>query len=105
MPELDGRFERIRLVNFDATKRKKRGVFSLVFKAFDRIEQRDVALKFYDLDPRWLLDQYRLDSFRREHGILQTLLTRERCLQLASSLSTYSLTIPQATGRRCPGRS
>ncbi len=40
-----------------------------------------------------MLDSYRLNAFTREHDILQTLLNKERCLQLESALNTYQLTL------------
>lgn len=91
--ELDGRYQNIRLVNADVKTGTKRGEFSLVFRAFDRIDECDVALKFFDVDPNNQRDRYRLDSFRREHDILQSLLSKERCLQLASALTPYELQV------------
>lgn len=95
---LDGRYTQITCVNINAATGESRGVLSLVFKAFDQVDQRYVALKFYDIDPNKLFDQYRVDAFRREHAILQTLLNTRRCLQLASSYSIYLLKVPQAGG-------
>jgi serine/threonine protein kinase len=86
---LERRFEKIRFTNIDPVTGEKRGCFSLVFRAFDCVEGIPVALKFYDIDPRWMNDQYRQNAFRREHEILQALLNKERCLQLVSKLSTY----------------
>ena len=94
MTLLDGRFENIRLVNFNSFTDVKRGCFSLVFSAHDIIEDTPVALKFYDLDPLVANDDYRRAAFRREHEILQVVLNKERCLQLASALSAYNLVIP-----------
>ena len=48
-PILDGRFRNIRVVNCDVATGTKRGCFSLVFRAEDVIEGKDVALKFYDM--------------------------------------------------------
>lgn len=87
---LDGRFSNLKLVNVSAAG-VKRGCFSLVFKAYDVAAGKHVALKFFDLDPAWSLDSYRTAAFRREHEILQTLLGNERCLQLASPFSIYTL--------------
>jgi serine/threonine protein kinase len=98
LPLLDGRFEQIKLVNFNSFNNQKRGCFSLVFSAYDKVEGVQVALKFYDIDPQWLNDNYRRAAFRREHEILQALLTKERCLQLASALSTYNFVIPTTPG-------
>jgi len=75
-----------------------RGVLSLVFRAFDQAENRLVALKFYDIDPVKLANDYRRDAFRREHNILQSLIGSRRCLQVGSKFSTYALQIPNASG-------
>lgn len=91
LPLLDGRFSGLKLVNVNAADGEKRGCFSLVFRAIDEIDGKPVALKFYDLDPRWRADLYRIASFRREHEILQGLLSAERCVQLASAMSTFNL--------------
>jgi serine/threonine protein kinase len=92
-PLLDGRFEQIKLVNFDSVSDNKRGCFSLVFRAYDRANEKVVALKFYDISPDWMFDNYRRKAFDREHEILQTLLSKERCLQLKSALSTFNLIV------------
>jgi serine/threonine protein kinase len=98
LPLLDGRFEQLKLVNFDETNGIKRGCFSLVFRAKDTVTGRLVALKFFDLDPGFLHDAYRRDAFVREHEILQTLLEKHRCLQLVAGMSTYQLAVPTAGG-------
>lgn len=91
------RFEKLKLVNVPVGG-QKRGCFSLVFRAYDRIEGCNVALKFYDIDPHWMSDQYRIAAFHREHEILQTLIGKPRCLQLASAMSQYDLSVPLADG-------
>lgn len=96
---LDGRFERIKLMNVNAVSGEKTGCFSLVFKAFDIHSKKNVALKFYDPDPALMHDLYRRNAFQREHSILEMLLTSNRCLQLASSMSTYVLSVPLPGGR------
>lgn len=63
----------------------------MVFKAHDNVDQKAVALKFYDQDPFRRNDVYRINAFKREHEILQRLLNVDRCLQLASALSTCSI--------------
>lgn len=100
MPLLDGRFEKIKLVNFDSFTDQKRGCFSLVFSAHDVVDGAHVALKFYDIDPLAMNDSYRRNAYRREHEILQVLLNKERCLQLASALSTFNLVIQIAPGQQ-----
>nr|WP_315467654.1 protein kinase [uncultured Undibacterium sp.] len=98
LPLLDNRFEKIKLVNYDSVTNDKRGCFSLVFRAFDRLSQKNVALKFYDLHPTLLTDKYRRESFEREHQILESLLTVDRCLQLVSKMNAYSLLVPLPSG-------
>jgi serine/threonine protein kinase len=99
MPLLDDRFENIRLVNFDSVSDQRRGCFSLVFSAFDRAGNKTVALKFFDINPVLMVNQYRLNAFNREHEILQTLSSRERCLQLESALSIFNLSVDTPGGQ------
>jgi serine/threonine protein kinase len=99
MELLDGRFRNIKLVNFNSFNDVRRGCFSLVFSAHDVVNDAQVALKFYDIDHQWYNDNYRRNAFRREHEILQVLLDKERCLQLASTLSTYDFNIPIGNGQ------
>jgi len=87
---LDGRFVDIALVNMPHGK--KRGNFSLVFRAFDKVEQKPVALKFFDLDPA-KMDAFRLACFDREHQLLTKLLGAARCLQVLSPISTFEFDI------------
>ena len=94
LAEFDGRFTSITLVNYDAAADKKEGMLSLVFKAFDKVEGKPVALKFYDLDPAMAGNVYRLDCFARESDILSTLVNIERCVQLVKPLTRYALPVP-----------
>lgn len=81
LPLLDGRFRDITLVNMP--NGEKRGFFSLVFKAYDEIEDKYVALKFFDQDPS-KMTAHRLACFDREHELLEKLVGLPRCLQLLS---------------------
>jgi serine/threonine protein kinase len=90
-PLFDDRYEHLELKNVDPVSLEKTGCFSLVYKAYDRVSQKWVALKFYD--PQWVSDKYRLDCFYREHAILATLLNQNRCLQLASGMKNYILKV------------
>lgn len=92
-PLLDGRFRNIRVVNCNLATGTKRGCFSVVFRADDVIEGKVVALKFYDVSPASLNDEYRLSAFRRESAILEALLTADRCLQLVAGLKSYPLAV------------
>lgn len=98
MSLLDNRYEGMKFVNYDSVADQKRGCFSLVFRAYDRVDQKIVALKFYDIDPDRMMDVYRQKAFQREHEILQILLSKKRCLQLASALSTLHLGFPLPNG-------
>lgn len=98
MPLLDGRFEQIKLVNFDNITDEKRGCFSLVFRAFDITENKTVALKFFDVDPALMYNDYRRKAFCREHEILQILSNKDRCLQLESALSIFNFSIDTSAG-------
>lgn len=93
LPLLNGRYSNLKLKN--VTDRAKRGNFSLVFKAFDELESRNVAIKFFDLDPR-KQDPYRQLAFEREHSILTGLLGASRCLQVASNFERFDLEVPVA---------
>lgn len=92
-PLLDGRFQGMRVVNCDLATGRKRGCFSVVFRAEDVIDNKPVALKFYDLSPASLGDAYRLAGFRRESQILASLLNLNRCLQLVADMRPYMLPI------------
>jgi len=94
LPLLDGRYREIRSASFDRVTGVKRGCFSLVFSAFDVIEEKKVAIKFYDISPDNLRRLYRQEAFRREQTVLQALVGKERCLQLQSALKSYELTVP-----------
>lgn len=98
MSLLDNRYEGMKFVNYDSVADQKRGCFSLVFRAYDCVNQKIVALKFYDIDPQRMMDVYRQNAFQREHEILQILLNKKRCLQLASALSTLQLGFPLPNG-------
>jgi len=91
---LDGRYENLRCVNFNAASGQKRGNFSLVFRADDRLTGHAVAIKFFDPDPQFFLDPYRRDAFAREPEIVRALLGKKRCLQLVAGLKTFNLDIP-----------
>jgi serine/threonine protein kinase len=97
LQELENRYTQIKWVNYNAVTGEIRGVFSLVFKAFDKVNQDFVALKFFDIHPAKMFDQYRVDAFRREHEILKSLQNAHRCTQLVSAFSTYKLLIPQGS--------
>src|SRR6266498_2333113 len=102
LPLLDGRYEHITWISFNTATRAKRGCFSLVFRANDRVDGVDVALKFYAIDPATTLNKYRRESFRREHVILQSLLGADRCLQLASKLNVFHLPVGPPGGQIFP---
>ncbi|WP_206862083.1 hypothetical protein [Lysobacter changpingensis] len=93
----EGRFSGLKLMNLDPATGQKRGCFSLVFKGFDEVEQRPVAIKFFDPDA--MMDTYRIAAFRREHEILRDLIGTERCLQLVAPIGTFPLTLAIAPGR------
>lgn len=96
--EVDGRYTGLKCVNINSLTGEHRGCFSLVFTAFDKVDQRPVALKFFDLDASNIFAQYRFDAFQREHTILQSLLGVRRCLQVVSSFSTYKLHLTNPNG-------
>jgi len=88
---LDARFERIELANFNAMSDVKRGCFSIVFRAHDTVDNKDVAVKFYDLSVESMQDEYRRQAFRREPEILSKIVGIRRCLQIVAPLKQYRL--------------
>jgi serine/threonine protein kinase len=96
LPLFEGRYSNLRLINYRGSQ--KRGVFSLVFRADDTVQGKSVAIKFYDLDPRWSSDRYRRAAFARESDILQSLIGTDRCLQMVNAKSRYDLSVPIAGG-------
>lgn len=95
-PPLDGRYEQIQCINFNpALTHRMQGNFSLVFKAWDRLNDSHVAIKFFDPDPQKMAQTYRLKAFEREPEILRTLLNRRRCLQLVSVMKNHILQLGQ----------
>jgi len=93
---IDDRYKELKCVS--EYNGHKRGNFSLVFQAFDTVENKFVALKF--MDPEHLTDAYRLEAFKREPKILQSLFGKSRCLRLVSGLKQFTLSIalPPANG-------
>lgn len=101
LPLLDGRYEHIKAMSVNRSNGERRGCFSLVFQAFDILEQKLVALKFYDIAPANLNRTYRIKAFQREHSVLGVLMNNERCLQLASALKTFDLPIERDMSIPC----
>jgi len=95
LAELDGRYKSLQCINFKPTE-PRRGNFSLVFRAFDKVEDCEVAIKFFD--PDLLADQYRLACFEREPEILAMLIGSRRCLQMDGPIRQYDLKIPLPDG-------
>lgn len=83
---IDNRFNDPKCINY-VGENDRTGVLSLVFQAFDDIEQKHVALKF--MDPSRLGDSYRLDAFNREPILLERVKDKKRCLQLITGPSPY----------------
>lgn len=87
---LDSRYRDMKCINFSSTK-GRRGVLSLVFRAWDVIEEEHVAIKF--MDPSYLSKEYRLEAFKREPKIIAMLDSARRCLKLRSGLKNFSWAI------------
>lgn len=96
---LDSRYAQLELINCVGGHR--RGNFSLVFRAWDVIEEQFVAIKFFDIDPQRQCD-YRKACFEREHNILFTLRGMPRCLQLLGGLKEYQFEIELSDGDLAP---
>jgi serine/threonine protein kinase len=83
---LANRFENLVHVNTG------QGVLSLVFRAFDRLTKKPVAVKFFDIDPDPnKQNPYRIDGFERESKLLEQLKGENRCLQLVHPLTTVDI--------------
>ena len=94
---LGGRFENLNCVNWPPKPgEEKRGFFSLVFSAFDLERGKRVAIKF--MDPNHLIDDYRVNSFKREPKIMERFLGKSRCLQLVQGLNSHAIRIVLPTG-------
>jgi serine/threonine protein kinase len=93
---LDDRYAECKCINF-APGQPRRGYFSLVFKARDTVEQKDVAIKFFD--PDCLGQVYRLQCFAREPEILVRLKSSPRCVQINGPMRTFALAIDLPDGR------
>src|SRR5437868_6080636 len=98
LPLLANRYKDIKCVNYNAASGEKRGCFSLVFRATDVLENKTVALKFFDIDSAVLQNRYRIQGFEREPEILKVLIGQDRCLQLAADLDTFHLEIKMPDG-------
>jgi serine/threonine protein kinase len=98
LPLLAGRFSNMKLVNYDSVADEKQGCFSLVFSADDALTGEQVALKFFDLDPRFFTDKYRRAAFDREQDLLALLVGKRRCLQLVANMDVYNLNVPTGLG-------
>ena len=99
---LDKRYSRIEVVNRDpatgGARDADRGSFSVIFRAFDDVTQRYVAIKFFDPSQRgWGMD-YRMMLFSREADILQRLQGKSRCLQLVQPISTMAISVDDEDG-------
>jgi serine/threonine protein kinase len=98
---LDNRYTDIVTVNCDPATGDKLGTpgyFSVVFKARDTATGRYVAIKFFDPEVSGPALAYRIEAFKRESALLQTVLRKGRCLQLVQPITDLSLAIPMAGG-------
>lgn len=93
LPLLSGIYSNLKCVNVDPSSGESRGCFSLVFRGRDTLEDKPVALKFYSIDPAKMMDQYRIDAFKREPILLQTLLGKHRCMQLVEGLQKFEFNL------------
>lgn len=84
------RYERLHCVNVNGSG-DRRGVLSLVFQGYDRLDNNYVAIKV--MDPDRLSDKYRLAAFEREPEILECVEGRARCLQLRNGFQHYTWTV------------
>ena len=100
---IDSRYTNFECINYDSETGKKKGgggMQSLIFKAYDMLDERYVFVKFFD--PIKMGNSYRLDSFRRESELLESLLGKNRCLQLIQSCSDFELKLNGENGITLP---
>jgi serine/threonine protein kinase len=71
--------------------KKRRGCFSIVFKARDTLHSSNVAIKVFDPSPKNTADPYYLEAFKREPETLSRLLNKTRCLQLVAGYQTFNI--------------
>ena len=95
-PNLDDKFDSIQVINRDPKTGSPlthlgKGSLSVVFKARNIENGRDVAIKFFDPDFSNWREKYRLDSFDREYKLLERLKSKEKCIQLEHALSQLEL--------------
>ncbi len=98
-PALDPRFQDIKCLNI-VEDAQRRGSLSLVFTAYDAIEDRQVVIKV--LDPEQLNNDYRIAAFKREPSVLSKLMNRNRCLKLIFGPCTFSWLIEHQSGNELP---
>ena len=82
------RFKNLRCVNINEDG-VRHGVLSIVFCADDILEDRKVAVKFFD--PDRLGDKYRLAAFEREPELVSRVSHKDRCLSLVSGVGAFDL--------------
>jgi len=87
---LNNRYENIFCVN--GKEINPRGVLSLVFQAYDKVEDKFVALKF--MDPDRISDLYRMKSFEREPQLLRKLEGKKRVIQIHDDIDHFKLVVP-----------
>src|SRR4029077_724145 len=85
--ELDKRFSNIRRLGPSGGQ----GYFSILFRAYDKITDKDVALKFYDPLRTFAPDApYRIGSFQREAKILEELRGEPDIIGWISPISQFT---------------
>ena len=102
-PNLDGKFDSIKVISRDPVTGAPqvdlgKGSLSVVFKARNIENGRDIAIKFFDPDFSDHRERYRQDSFDREYVLLERLKNKERCIQLEHELSQLELKVTDAQG-------
>lgn len=95
--EIAGRFSNVECINANIGGQRQ-GCFSLVFKAYDLAEGQDVILKF--LSPEVMGNKYRVDSFSRESDILNSLNSKQRCINLIYGPDTFQWKLEVTPGTK-----
>lgn len=90
------RYKDFKCINLNKQTGEKIGHFSLVFRAFDTIDNKYVIFKFFD--PSQNNQIYRLDAFKRESDLLATIIGKNRCLQLEKAYSVFKMNLNTPQG-------
>jgi serine/threonine protein kinase len=92
LASIDERYENLQCVNYQrGVPAARRGAFSLVFQARDKVTGETVVIK--TMDPDYLGDAYRLKCFDREPEIISRLEPHPKCLRLIQGKKEFQIAL------------